>query len=82
MLFINTSVITTLKMDLSYHPSSDMIYLTSTLIFHQEVLLLVSYHNIVNIIRRHISPSKQITAHVIMPYQQETGLMFGSSVLA
>ena len=44
---------------------------------HQNVILLVAYHNTVNIITCHISPSEQIIAYLIMPYHLEIVLIFG-----
>ena len=52
------------------------------LIYHQEVLLLVSMKNNVNIITSHLSPSQPKTANGIMPPQKETVLVFVSLSLA
>ena len=65
----------TFKIDPSNHPFGNMIYLKSMLIYHQEVLLLVSMKNNVNIITSHLSPSQPKTANGIMPPQKETVLM-------
>ena len=43
---------------------------------------MVLYHNNVNIITCHISPSQQQIVHEVMLSQIAIGLMFGSSALA
>ena len=47
-----------------------MVYLKSMLISHQDVLLLVSFYNTVNIIKCHIPPSKQTIAHGIKVFKK------------
>ena len=82
ILDTNISTLPTLKLTSQIMPSSKMIDLKFMLISHQDVLLLVSLHNTVNIITYHISTSQQTIAHGIMPYQKLTGLVFGSSLLS
>ena len=67
----NVSTITTLKLISKITPSTKIIYLKSVLISHQEVLLLASFHDTVNITTCNITPSfKKIALETILLPQE------------
>ena len=81
MLGTNTSTLPILKLTSQIIPLSKMIYLKALLTFHQEALPLASPHNTAKITTCHTYLNQKITAHGIMHFQLETGIMFGSSSL-